>query len=351
MSSQNSTNKFKCFLVCQTSTRKVLLPHNINYLNLVNYCRQKFSISVDVKISLSYEICSEVIDVNDDEDVESFVCDFSHVTDQIPKLFIKLHEVKTYSSCKSADFDLNKPYIPDASSQNNPNKMFTHMPDPPIAPVIDIKDSYRCNLENRVPCTIRIGDRFTDKADCIIAIATKAIIEGFEFYVIKSCSKRYSVRCAVPECSWNIYTRKFADCNNFRVTSLHPSHTCEKTQLLPNHRNASKVIIGHMIMEKLRNNRRVYTGTDIKTDFKIEWKIDISYLRAWTGKNYALKLLYGSHADSFSILPKYCYNLKLANPGTVTHIETDAEGQFKMCFVGFGVSVSIINELYQIYIS
>ena len=97
-----------------------------------------------------------------------------------------------------------------------------------------------------------------------------------------------------------------------------------------------------MIVDKLRDNKRVYTGKDIKTDFKIDWKIDISYLRARTGKIYALKLLYGSHEDSFSVLPKYCHNLKLASPDTVTHIETDDEGKFKMCFVGFGVSVRII---------
>ncbi|PWA60179.1 transposase, MuDR, MULE transposase domain protein [Artemisia annua] len=267
-------------------------------------------------ISLSYRVGSEVVDVKDDDDVECFVSDFSNVIDEVPTLSITLQATNTYSSCKSADFDLNESFIPDESSQTN------------------------------LPCSIKLGDKFKDKNECMLSIGKKAIIDGFEYYVVKSCKKRYSVRCSIPGCRWNIYTRKFKSSNHFKVTSLHPIHTCNLTQLLPNHRNASNVIIGHMIVDKLRDNRRVYTGKDIKKDFNIDWKIDISYHRAWTGKNYALKLLHGSHEESFAVLPKYFYNLKMANPGTVTHIDTDSEGRFKMCFVGFGVSIrSFLNYM------
>ncbi|GKB79507.1 hypothetical protein Tco_0946402 [Tanacetum coccineum] len=47
----------------------------------------------------------------------------------------------------------------------------------------------------------------------------------------------------------------------------------------------------------------------------------------------------GSPAESFAQLPYYCHNLKLVNEGTVTHIETDAEGRFKLLYVGFGVEI------------
>ncbi|GJY94823.1 hypothetical protein Tco_0511184, partial [Tanacetum coccineum] len=35
----------------------------------------------------------------------------------------------------------------------------------------------------------------------------------------------------------------------------------------------------------------------------------------------------------------YCYNLKLANEGTVTHIHTDTDGRFEMLYVGFGFAI------------
>ncbi|GJV66376.1 hypothetical protein Tco_1477204 [Tanacetum coccineum] len=62
------------------------------------------------------------------------------------------------------------------------------------------------------------------------------------------------------------------------------------------------------------------------------------------GRNIALKMMNGSHEDSFSQLSYYCYNLKLANEGTVTHIHTDADGRFEMLYVGFGFAVIAFNN-------
>ncbi|GKC18482.1 transposase, MuDR, MULE transposase domain protein [Tanacetum coccineum] len=106
------------------------------------------------------------------------------------------------------------------------------------------------------------------------------------------------------------------------------------------------MLVGHMLLEKLRNNKRVYSRKDIQNDFRLDWKIDISYKRAWSGKNVALEMLNGSQENSFGQLPLYCHNLKLANDGTVTHIQTNDNGTFKKCFIGFGVSIQ--SFLYYI---
>ncbi|GJX00886.1 transposase, MuDR, MULE transposase domain protein [Tanacetum coccineum] len=61
--------------------------------------------------------------------------------------------------------------------------------------------------------------------------------------------------------------------------------------------------------------------------------------KAWTGKQLALASTQGCPIESFAQLPFYCYNLKRENEGTVTDIDTDNEGRFKMCFIGFGVAI------------
>ncbi|GJX94715.1 transposase, MuDR, MULE transposase domain protein, partial [Tanacetum coccineum] len=50
-------------------------------------------------------------------------------------------------------------------------------------------------------------------------------------------------------------------------------------------------------------------------------------------------MLNGSQENSFVQLPLYCHNLKLENDGTVTHIQTNDDGTFDKCFIGFGVSI------------
>ncbi|GJR71039.1 transposase, MuDR, MULE transposase domain protein [Tanacetum coccineum] len=88
-----------------------------------------------------------------------------------------------------------------------------------------------------------------------------------------------------------------------------------------------------------RDVKRVYTPKDIAHDVNLEWNVYVSYKKAWTGKQLALASTQGCPIESFAQLPFYCHNLKRENEGTVTYIDTDDEGRFKMCFIGFGVAI------------
>ncbi|GJU42479.1 transposase, MuDR, MULE transposase domain protein [Tanacetum coccineum] len=98
-------------------------------------------------------------------------------------------------------------------------------------------------------------------------------------------------------------------------------------------------LLGNILVDKIRDTNMVYKIKDIQHDMRVDWKIDISYKRAWGSRNMALHIINGSHVDSFSQLAYYCYNLKLANEGTVTHIHTDADGRFEMLYVSFGFAI------------
>ncbi|KAE8718561.1 hypothetical protein F3Y22_tig00110013pilonHSYRG00554 [Hibiscus syriacus] len=87
--------------------------------------------------------------------------------------------------------------------------------------------------------------------------------------------------------------------------------------------------------------REVYRGHEIMTDMNARFKISISYSQAWRAKCYALELLRGSPEASFAQLPAYCHNLKLKNPGSVTHIKTDRDGRFELLFISIGVAVNL----------
>ncbi|KAE8668752.1 Serine carboxypeptidase 1 [Hibiscus syriacus] len=84
---------------------------------------------------------------------------------------------------------------------------------------------------------------------------------------------------------------------------------------------------------------RVYWGHKIMTDMNARFKISISYSQAWRAKCYALELLRGSPEASFAQLPAYCHNLKLKNPGSVTHIKTDRDGRFELLFIAIGAAI------------
>ncbi|GJZ24592.1 transposase, MuDR, MULE transposase domain protein [Tanacetum coccineum] len=207
------------------------------------------------------------------------------------------------------------------------------MPIPPPLPQPYIKKS-RVEYHG-----ILVGDEFSNKNECMYTIGVKSLREAFQYAVIKSCPQRYSVKCAQPDCKWNVYTRKVKIGNKFTVSNCKDIHTCSKTQINPNHRNATMKLLGNILLDKMRDSNRVYKVKDIQHDMRVDWKIDISYKRSWGGRNMALQILNGSHEDSFSQLSYYYYNLKLANEGTVTHIHTDANVRFEMLYVGFRFAI------------
>ncbi|GJY35921.1 reverse transcriptase domain-containing protein [Tanacetum coccineum] len=100
-----------------------------------------------------------------------------------------------------------------------------------------------------------------------------------------------------------------------------------------------KKVLGHILKEVMSQSSRIYRGKEIMTDMKARFKIDISYSQAWRAKCYALKLLRGTPEESFAELPLYCHNLKLKNPGTITHIETDDQDRFEILFLAVGAAI------------
>ncbi|XP_024961900.1 uncharacterized protein LOC112502265 [Cynara cardunculus var. scolymus] len=120
------------------------------------------------------------------------------------------------------------------------------------------------------------------------------------------------------------------------VRKLHDEHTCSRSQVHPNHLNANKKVLGHILAGSLTDCRRVYRGKEIMKDVNQRFNIIISYHQAWRAKMYALLLLRGTPESSFNPLPVYCHNLKLANPRTVTEIAVDGLGRSDMLFVALG---------------
>lgn len=173
------------------------------------------------------------------------------------------------------------------------------------------------------------------------AIGRKALLDGYEFKPRKSDTVRYDVICVHPDCKWKIISSKCKYSSQWEIGTVNDHHTCSKTTIGMYHRNATKNLLGHLLVPKFRDPNRIYKAKDIQNDINQEFNIDISYKQAWRSKNVALETLEGCPKASFAQLPVFCHNLEMTNEGTVTHIDTDDEDHFKMVFIAFGVAVRI----------
>ncbi|GJS53228.1 transposase, MuDR, MULE transposase domain protein [Tanacetum coccineum] len=132
--------------------------------------------------------------------------------------------------------------------------------------------------------------------------------------------------------------RLWDNTERYYITHLNDVHTCPKTQTYPNHRNANKKVIGHLLTPKLQDRSRVLRGKDIQQDILSEYKIHISYQQTMKGKHYGIQHVRGSPYEAFEMLLYYCYNLEQKNKGTITRIKTDDKGVFEMLFIAIGAS-------------
>ncbi|GKD75807.1 transposase, MuDR, MULE transposase domain protein, partial [Tanacetum coccineum] len=244
--------------------------------------------------------------VSDDDDLEGFKMQLAISNGKVDTLVItkckkvtnKSHEMctprprnspqseVTGSSKKPSDYVLSSPTL-------------DHMPETPLDVNNAFMHAWQSNTFDHMPPTPDAPVYQIDPA-----IGAKAIVEGFEFKTRSSNKIRFDAICIHKECTWRILARKLNESNWWLLPTVEDVYTCSMTRLHPDHRNATTTILGALLVDKK-----------------------------------AFDMAMGSPAESFAQLSYYCHNLKLANEGTVTHIETDVEGRFKLLYVGFGVEI------------
>ena len=96
-----------------------------------------------------------------------------------------------------------------------------------------------------------------------------------------------------------------------QVRSFVNEHTCPLEEVHHRHRQASAVIIGEVVASRLQqSDGRLMRPKDIIGDMKTMYGIQIMYSKAYDALQYALSLTYGTHEESFQLLPSFAYVLK-----------------------------------------
>ena len=133
----------------------------------------------------------------------------------------------------------------------------------------------------------------------------------------------------------------------FVVGPVDTGHICVLSQLRDGHRQAKSRIIAKVIKNKFTSVNRNYRPKDIQADIREQFGVQITYTNAWRARERALRLIRGTPEDSFRLLPAYSYVLQQNNPGTVTHLETDADNHFKYFFMALEPCIRGFNSLIR----
>ena len=180
------------------------------------------------------------------------------------------------------------------------------------------------NIEN-IPSffDVKVNNMFTTKENLFTIMREIAIINNFEFVVDKSSQSRVYLSCSVGTCSWKFRARSLnGNKNIWKIAHYVNKHSCLLDISHNNHRQAScsfvsaclkKIFVDESVAEK-------FTPKDIILLMRKDHGVDISYYKAWKGRELALNAMRGNAEDSYKNLPIISAALKEKNEGSLCYI-------------------------------
>ncbi|KAM7253947.1 hypothetical protein ACFE04_031629 [Oxalis oulophora] len=186
---------------------------------------------------------------------------------------------------------------------------------------------------------LAVGKEYPDASTCRRILKEAAIHHRFEMKILKSDKIRFTAKCANEGCPWRIYASKLPEVSTFVVKTLHAEHTCNGATH-PGHIQASSKWVANKMQQLLRNNPNL-TSKDIVGEIKRVHGVEVSYKKAWRGKETVLTHLKNIFVEDYRMLPQYCHLIKQTNPGSIAFVNGDeVDGSFQKLFVSYRASIA-----------
>ncbi|XP_019242649.1 PREDICTED: uncharacterized protein LOC109222791, partial [Nicotiana attenuata] len=137
-----------------------------------------------------------------------------------------------------------------------------------------LKESPPCKIlrHDALPEEVRFGSIFENKQNMTKFFCSLEINQKVEFTAVRSCSKRYELKCIVDRC------------------------------------------------EHVRDKKIEVTPAFVENEMKKKFGIDIGYHKAWRAIQKAVACIRGTPEENYQILPSYLHMMVAKNPGTFAYM-------------------------------
>ena len=99
---------------------------------------------------------------------------------------------------------------------------------------------------------------------------------------------------------------KYQNKNIFLIRIFIDTHTCSFEVRYGSQRQATSQVVAECIKSRYTSIKTVYTPADIIKDMKKDFRINISYMKAYRSKEAALESIRGSLEDSYGFYQVFC---------------------------------------------
>ncbi|KAH0696193.1 hypothetical protein KY290_013557 [Solanum tuberosum] len=132
---------------------------------------------------------------------------------------------------------------------------------------------------------------YKNKYVLISALKRHSILKHFQFKTTRSSSISYSIQCLGENCSWSLRASSLNKSQMFKIREFESEHTCLLLHNSLSERQATKSVVGSIIIGKCAEPNVIYTPKDIQRDMLAEYGVRLTYMQAWRAKEAALELV------------------------------------------------------------
>ncbi|KAH0698866.1 hypothetical protein KY284_013081 [Solanum tuberosum] len=202
-------------------------------------------------------------------------------------------------------------------------------------------------LEELAPCIIVNPNHSLFKKDQVYknkyvftsALKRHSIIKHFQFKTTRSSSISYSIQCLGENSSWSLRASSLNKSQMFKIREFESEHTCLLLHNSLSKRQATKCVVGSIIVGKCAEPDVIYTPKDIQRDMLAEYGVRLTYMQAWRAKEAALELVRGDPIQSYAKLPIYFHILEATYPGSHIRLHKSEDDRFLYAFVALFNSI------------
>ncbi|XP_075080534.1 uncharacterized protein LOC107766830 [Nicotiana tabacum] len=192
-----------------------------------------------------------------------------------------------------------------------------------------LKESPPCKIlrHDALPEEVRVGSIFENKQNMTKFFCSLEINQKVEFTAVRSCSKRYGLKCIIDKCGWNVRATRIKSSTLFRVIKYHNIHECSVDARKSDQKHVTSNFISEQIVEHVQDKKIEVTPAFVENEMKKKFGIDIGYHKVWRAVQKAVACIRGTLKENYQILPSYLHMMVCKNPGTYTSIKRDVQNR------------------------
>lgn len=162
---------------------------------------------------------------------------------------------------------------------------------------------------------------------------------GYALIFVRNAPDRISVNCSWINDGCKFYVNASSDpglLSRFFIRTYNFNHSCGAGLRDVNKVTISSRFVKSLILDQIRD-APMKKSKDIIAEFRREYNFNLSYYYAYSGKQLALKEIYGDDAMSYNDLRWYSEALQQYNPGSYVSMDVDSStNQFERICLAFG---------------